>query len=733
MRMTDRCSSSLAFVLAVALVVLCVTPAMADEQRCYCISGPDPTSVCPGTTAASRVTATGEEPLVYEWSHDAVPLMDGGDISGTSTQELRIRNVEEADAGEYSGPFGSVRSDAAVLDVKAPTVVTDPPDPVSVCPGEPVPFAVAATGEGELACQWYHDSASLSDGGRISGATSSQLRIRDAEAGDEGEYSVGVVRACGTVKPSTHLTVKAPTIITEAPNDVSACPDDTVTFEVTASGEGTLAYQWYHGWSPLEDGARLSGTTGSRMILTHVESADAGDYTVEVTGGCGAVTSSAATLIVKRATEIPGQPDDRSLCPGMDAAFSITASGEGTLAYQWFHDSLPLEDGERISGARTNLLTIHSVEAADAGDYTATVLGECGAVDSETATLHVKAATAVLDPPAAVRIVEGADAEFVVIATGEGPLTYRWFHRATPLTDGERITGSTTNHLRIHDVTAADGGAYPVTVTAKCGEASTQTTLSVQPAIGSLEILREPADLLIVLDLSSSMEEEVEGGVKIAVAKDALQQLLEALPGDMQVGLRTFHKCGRSDLEAPIQPIRGSRILAAIRELDTYGTTPLAYTLQQIPGDLAGREGRHVILFISDSMETCDGDPIAEARALSGLGLHYVFKLVGFDVAGQGGRARDQLQAIAAAAGGSFTEAQNAGDFLTAVLGLVLPPSYTFWDANGTVVKEGTVGDGPFELEAGVYSVTVDTDPITTFDEIVIEHDSAVILTVPDE
>jgi len=436
---------------------------------------------------------------------------------------------------------------------------------------------------------------------------------------------------------------------------------------------------------------------------------------------------------VKSPTEISDQPDDLSLCPGATAAFSVHATGEGPLVYQWFHNSVPVEDGGRISGARTDRLEISVVEASDAGDYAVNVMGECGPLNSAVATLVVKAATAILDPPAAARIVDGTDASFTVVAVGEGPLAYQWFHRTTPLADDERITGATTDHLQIRGATEEDAGAYSVTVTAECGEVSANTTLSITPAIGTLEVVRDPADLLIVLDLSSSMEEEVEGGVKIAVAKDALQQLLESLPGDMQVGLRTFHNCGRSELEAPIQPIAGSGILATIRGLDTFGTTPLAYTLQQIPGDLAGRAGLQVILFISDGAETCDGDPVAAARELSATRLNYTFKLVGFDVAGQGGRIRDQLQAIADAAGGSFSEAQAAGDFLAAVLGLVLPPGYQVRDAAGTVVKEGTVGDGPFELEAGVYTLTVDTDPALVFDDIVIEHDGTVTLDVPNE
>lgn len=68
---------------------------------------------------------------------------------------------------------------------------------------------------------------------------------------------------------------------------------------------------------------------------------------------------------------------------GASATFSVTASGSGTLAYQW------KKDGVGIAGQTTASLFFASVQAADEADYTVTVSDAFGATTSEPARLWV--------------------------------------------------------------------------------------------------------------------------------------------------------------------------------------------------------------------------------------------------------------------------------------------------------------------------------------------------------
>jgi Ca-activated chloride channel family protein len=154
----------------------------------------------------------------------------------------------------------------------------------------------------------------------------------------------------------------------------------------------------------------------------------------------------------------------------------------------------------------------------------------------------------------------------------------------------------------------------------------------------------------------------------------------------------------------PIQPISEGQILATLEGLETSGTTPLAYTLRQIPSDLEGLEGPIVIVFVTDGMETCKEDPVAAASELAASGLDIIFLLVGFDIDSAGPYARSQLKAIADAVGGRYTDVSTGAELLSA-----------------------------FNLVLGTYSVAVETDPQLLFEDVVIERDETVTITVPSD
>ena len=98
---------------------------------------------------------------------------------------------------------------------------------------------------------------------------------------------------------------------------------------------GSNQYQWY------KDGTALTGETSSTLNFSALAESDAGDYTVVVSNGVSSVTSDTATVTV-----MPRLPDFRTACfsftdRGESGELSVTASGYGTLSYQWFKTVLP--------------------------------------------------------------------------------------------------------------------------------------------------------------------------------------------------------------------------------------------------------------------------------------------------------------------------------------------------------------------------------------------------------
>jgi len=54
-----------------------------------------------GTAVFHAAAVSSVETIAWQWRKDGVPLMDGGDVSGATTDTLTIGDVAAADAGEY--------------------------------------------------------------------------------------------------------------------------------------------------------------------------------------------------------------------------------------------------------------------------------------------------------------------------------------------------------------------------------------------------------------------------------------------------------------------------------------------------------------------------------------------------------------------------------------------------------------------------------------------------------
>ncbi|MDB6093133.1 MAG: peptidase and in kexin sedolisin [Verrucomicrobia bacterium] len=99
--------------------------------------------------------------------------------------------------------------------------------------------------------------------------------------------------------------------ITTAPISQAVQVGSSVTLTVTATGPGTLTYQW------IKDGADLPGVTGATYVLLNVQTANSGSYSVRVTSSTGvSATSVAAVLFVSTSAPPPGHLTNLSVRTG---------------------------------------------------------------------------------------------------------------------------------------------------------------------------------------------------------------------------------------------------------------------------------------------------------------------------------------------------------------------------------------------------------------------------------
>ncbi|HEX6914231.1 MAG TPA: hypothetical protein VF145_03265, partial [Chitinophagaceae bacterium] len=194
---------------------------------------------------------------------------------------------------------------------------------------------------------------------------------------------------------SVVVTLNPPTEISTQPvSPAAACLNGVSPgVSVSATGTGTLTYQWYSNTVNSNTGGTLIPGATNASYSAPVSSVGTTYYYVEVTGDCGAVTSNTASVVVNDATSISAQPISPSeVCVnGLAPVLNVGASGSGTITYQWYSNTTnSTVGGSLIAGASNSSYTV-PVNVPGTVYYYVTATGDCGPVTSNTATVTVGA------------------------------------------------------------------------------------------------------------------------------------------------------------------------------------------------------------------------------------------------------------------------------------------------------------------------------------------------------
>ena len=464
-------------------------------------------TICSGSSVSFSVSATGPG-LTYQWYNGATALSNVGSISGATSATLTINPVALSDAsanyncivsGTCSPPANSTNAELIVIEKV--NITSQPIATQTFCTGDTATFSVAATGLG-ISYQWYKGATALTDGGSISGATSTTLTINPIVSGDAAANYKCVVSGtspCSAVTSNNAALVvnQLPAITSQPATSQTLCSGSSVSFSVTATGSN-ITYQWFNGATPVANGGSVSGATTATLTINPVSTSDASsNYKCVVSGSCSpSVTSNDAELIVNQIVAIASQPAlTQTVCVGSPATFSVAATGTG-LTYQWYKGATALTDGGAISGATAATLTINPIVTGDAAtNYKCVISGTspCAAVTSNNAALVVNQLPAITSQPVASQtLCSGSSVSFSVTATGTN-ITYLWFNGATPMANGGSVTGATTATLTINPVSTSDASSnYKCVVSGSCSPSvtSNDATLIVKQAVA---ITSQPA------------------------------------------------------------------------------------------------------------------------------------------------------------------------------------------------------------------------------------------------
>ncbi|MFD8966864.1 VWA domain-containing protein [Streptomyces sp. NPDC059568] len=247
---------------------------------------------------------------------------------------------------------------------------------------------------------------------------------------------------------------------------------------------------------------------------------------------------------------------------------------------------------------------------------------------------------------------------------------------------------------------------------AVCGLVATLALGLFPPAAAADEPTGKPAPKVdLVLDVSGSMRaRDIDGQSRMAAAKQAFNEVLDAVPQEVELGIRTLGanypgkdtEVGCKDTRQlyPVGPLDRTEAKTAVATLVPTGWTPIGPALLGAAEDLDGGDATRRIVLITDGEDTCAPlDPCEVAREIAARGIHLTIDTLGLV---PDAKTRRQLTCIAEATGGTYTSVRHTDELSGRVKQLVdraADPVVT------PVATEGAArcADAP-QIKPGLYS-----------------------------
>lgn len=285
--------------------------------------------------------------------------------------------------------------------------------------GDSARFSATGIGDEPMYYQWRKEGMNLANGGRITGATTTNLTQASLELSDLGGYSVVVTNQYGS--------------ITSAPNVLTVVAPAQASYDVWGGDTMTSPYGYYNvntmpGYVKLGTTNRTATFNGKyNYYVVAVKKTDLLFLdAAQKPGGAFYNNSSLATGNVGGGVlgSVQGQPDGRYLLlNGPGAAFSPDTYGSYAVFYN--------------TAGWTNVKFFV---------YSADLVPD------------------LITQPESQTVAAGATAQIKVAAFSEVPLSYQWRRNGTNLANGGRITGASSTNLAIATAQAVDSAGYSVVV-----------------------------------------------------------------------------------------------------------------------------------------------------------------------------------------------------------------------------------------------------------------------------
>lgn len=351
---------------------------------------------------------------VYATYPTTIPLVQYTTLNGTFN--FTLGNALAAAPGAYITNITSVpKSIALVLPDDPRPVFTAQPSPYAGSPGDNVTtnfiVSISAASAAPLGYQWYYvtngvtnllsDGAGPSGTSTLSGCTTTNLQIQNAQDADSGDYFVVATNAFGTNASSAASLIISSVPIKPSvtgPAAVTTTNGVTTTIANSVFGLPLPVLFWQFDGTNITDGpgpsgsSTLSGSTTSKLTIVNPQyPGDQGTYSLIASNTAGMTTNSTVVTILVP-PGITTEPTNLAVINGQSAAFTVAATGVPAPTYQWKKNGVAISSTAN-STATNATFTIASTSPSDTASYSCAISNPAGVTNTVNVSLTVNSAS----------------------------------------------------------------------------------------------------------------------------------------------------------------------------------------------------------------------------------------------------------------------------------------------------------------------------------------------------
>uniref|UniRef100_A0A672TQ42 Obscurin n=1 Tax=Strigops habroptila TaxID=2489341 RepID=A0A672TQ42_STRHB len=394
--------------------------------------------------------------------------------------ELMIRDLDLADAGDYSCVCGDQQTTAALVVNVLPALFTKELTDEEATEGKTVSLHCELN-KAAANVEWKKGLKTLKSSDKYKmkrEGVVAELIIKNLDTTDAGNYSC----VCGDQQTMAVLTVHAlPAFFKEGLKNREATDGATATLHCELSKVG-VPVEWKKGDKTLKPGDKYrmrQEDTAAELLIRDLEVEDTGEYTCM----CGDQKTSAVLTVHALPAHFKTEMKDEEATEGGTATLQCELSRAASV--EWKKKDKVLKSSEKYTMRQegtTAQLLIHALEVKDAGEYTCV----CGDKKT-TAALTVHALPALFKEELRnEEAMEGTSVSLHCELTKAVPVQWKIGSKVLKASDKFQMRQSgTTAELVIHDLEVEDAGDY----TCVCGDQKTTATLTVHGKKTLLKII----------------------------------------------------------------------------------------------------------------------------------------------------------------------------------------------------------------------------------------------------